>query len=146
MVGLLQEMLKTQLYKKTQGRIVRQCTAAAVAIILFAGLYQLSNLLIQQPAGVRFGVPGVLAIVFLWFSYRIVNYPKFADFLIQVEAEMRKVSWPSRAELINSSIVVIVVMFFLAALLFGYDLLIKEVLEWIGIIGKSIFQGLGIFS
>ena len=30
----------------------------------------------------------------LWLGYRIVNVPQFADFLIAVEAEMNKVSWP----------------------------------------------------
>ena len=32
-----------------------------------------------------------------------MNMPRFADFLIAVEAEMNKVSWPSKAELIRSS-------------------------------------------
>ena len=36
---------------------------------------------------------------------------QFADFLIAVEAEMTKVSWPSRGELVRSSIVVILVIF-----------------------------------
>ena len=47
--------------------------------------------------------------------------PRFADFLISVEAEMNKVSWPSRGELYRASLVVIVVIFLLVAILFGYD-------------------------
>jgi preprotein translocase subunit SecE len=35
---------------------------------------------------------------------------------------MNKVSWPSRLELIRSSVVVIFVIFFLAIVLFSYDL------------------------
>ena len=31
----------------------------------------------------------------LWASYRLVNVPAVADFLIAVEAEMNKVSWPT---------------------------------------------------
>ena len=31
-----------------------------------------------------------------WFAYRLVNLSSFADFLIAVEVEMTKVSWPSR--------------------------------------------------
>ena len=54
-------------------------------------------------------------------AYRIVNFPPFADFLIAVEAEMYKVSWPARAELFRASIVVLVVIFFLAAVLYAYD-------------------------
>ena len=36
--------------------------------------------------------------------------PAFADFLIAVEAEMNKVSWPTRHELIRASMVVMLVM------------------------------------
>ena len=65
-------------------------------------------------------------------SYRVVNYPKFADFLIAVEAEMNKVSWPTRGELVRSSIVVIFVILVLAGLLYFYDLL------WGFIFGKNV--------
>jgi preprotein translocase subunit SecE len=55
--------------------------------------------------------------------------PSFADFLISVEAEMSKVSWPTRGELIRASIVVILMIFFLAAILFGFDLVWRFLLE-----------------
>ena len=38
---------------------------------------------------------GLLLLLGLWIGYRLVNMPQFADFLIAVEAEMNKVSWPS---------------------------------------------------
>ena len=60
-----------------------------------------------------------------WISFRIVNLPKFADFLISVEAEMNKVSWPTSGELWRASMVVIAVIFFLAGLLFFYDAILK---------------------
>ena len=56
-----------------------------------------------------------------WIAFRLVNWPRFADFLIAVEAEMAKVSWPSRRELIRSSVVVLVNMVALAALLWIFD-------------------------
>ena len=34
----------------------------------------------------------------------VVNLPVFADFLIAVEAEMNKVSWPTRGELFRGSV------------------------------------------
>ena len=71
----------------------------------------------------EYSVPLVVMAVGLWLSYRIVNVPKFADFLIAVEAEMNKVSWPSKDELIRSSIVVIFVIVLMSALLYGYDAL-----------------------
>ena len=56
-----------------------------------------------------------LGAVGIWFGYRIVNYSVFADFLIAVEAEMNKVSWPTRRELWNASVVVMFVIFAMAA-------------------------------
>jgi preprotein translocase subunit SecE len=73
----------------------------------------------------------------LWFSFRVVNLPRFADFLIAVEAEMNKVSWPSRTELYRSSAVVIFVMLTLALMLFGFDLVWGIVFEWLGVLEKS---------
>ena len=69
-----------------------------------------------------------------WASYRLVNYPRFADFLIAVEAEMNKVSWPSRSELVRSSMVVIFVIFALAIILYGYDMLWTFLFRALGII------------
>ncbi len=65
--------------------------------------------------------------------------PTFADFLISVEGEMNKVSWPSRAELFRASLVVILVIFFLAAVLFCYDLLLRWLMDRIDNVISWIF-------
>jgi len=79
--------------------------------------------------------PTVLLAVFLWISYRVVNVPAFADFLIAVEAEMNKVSWPTRIELIRSSVVVLIMMFAFGIFLAGCDIFWKLLLSWgLGII------------
>jgi len=85
----------------------------------------------------RYLVP--LAVVFGggWLAFRAVNVPQFADFLIAVEAEMNKVSWPSRAEMFRSTIVVIVTIFGLAVVLFGYDLIWRYLLYLIGVLPSS---------
>jgi preprotein translocase SecE subunit len=72
-------------------------------------------------AGLRFAVPGLLLFGGLWVSYRAVNVPGCADFLIAVEAEMNKVSWPTRHELFRGSAVVLVTILSLAAVLFLFD-------------------------
>lgn len=41
-------------------------------------------------------MPLVLGLLLFWVSYRVVNMPVFADFLIATEAEMNKVSWTTR--------------------------------------------------
>ena len=130
--------LETGLYKRSQGRIARQVTFAAMAITIVLGVWQLYGVLaINESGWVKYGIPGVILAVGVWLSYRVVNLPRFADFLISVEAEMNKVSWPSRAELIRSSIVVVFVIFFLAILLFGYDLFWQTIFTWIGILHGS---------
>jgi preprotein translocase subunit SecE len=68
-----------------------------------------------------------------WIGYRLVNWPKFADFLISVEAELNKVSWPTQKELVRASIVVIFTILFLSAILFGYDALWKFLFGLLGI-------------
>jgi preprotein translocase subunit SecE len=69
----------------------------------------------------RWIVSLAVLVVGLWLSFRAVNIPRFADFLIAVEAEMSKVSWPTRTELFRSSLVVIFMIFVLAAILFAFD-------------------------
>lgn len=123
MSAFFQELLHTGLYKRSQGRITRQVTFAVVAVVLAAGLLRLSQTLIGFGPAISFGVPGLLFAVGLWAAYRLVNVPAFADFLIAVEAEMNKVSWPTRTELIRSSLVVLITIFALAAVLFGFDAL-----------------------
>lgn len=115
------EIFHVGLYKPSQGRITRQVTCAVLWIVISLASLRLYQTLYD--AGVwQYVGPMILLVVGFWAAYRAVNYPKFADFLIAVEAEMNKVSWPSRGELIRSSVVVIFVIFLLAIVLFGYDI------------------------
>lgn len=143
--SLWRELFSVSIYKRNQGKVARQVTFAALAIALLLGVWRLSQLLpiwfgggVASEAGtlaggdlgiLRLGVPIVLGLLALWFSMRIVNVPRFADFLIAVESEMTKVSWPSKDEVIRSSAVVIFLIFALAAILAGYDLFWWSVLR-----------------
>ncbi len=44
-----------------------------------------------------------------------------AEYLRQVRAELRKVAWPTRAEVINYSIIVLIALLLLTALIFLLD-------------------------
>ncbi len=44
-----------------------------------------------------------------------------AEYLRQVRGELRKVAWPTRAEVINYSIIVLIALLFLTALIFALD-------------------------
>ena len=68
-----------------------------------------------------------------WFGFRAVNLPSFADFLIAVEAEMKKVTWPGKDELVRAAIVVIFTIFFLAISLFLFDIVWQKVFVTLGV-------------
>jgi len=55
-------------------------------------------------------------------AWWLINRPKHAEFLIATDGEMKKVNWTSRRELIGSTKVVTFFMFFIAAVLFFYDI------------------------
>jgi len=131
--SFLGNLLRFSVYKRNQGRVTRQATFAALALAIGVGVWRLAAVLplwFASDVGgsstdlgvVRFLVPGLLLAAGLWVSFRAVNMPRFADFLIAVEAEMAKVSWPTRSEVVRSSIVVIFMMFALAGILGLYDL------------------------
>jgi len=123
--GFWQVMLQGDVYKRSQGRIARQVTFAALFALVLIGSLQLVNLGYFEDFGFlgsHYLIGVVLSAVGGWASYRAVNYPRFADFLIAVEAEMNKVSWPKRDELYKASLVVIFVIFFLAGVLFLFDI------------------------
>jgi preprotein translocase subunit SecE len=119
--AFFQEMLRVGIYKRSQGRIMRQITFAALAAAIALGLLRLSDLSAGTGPMRQFAVPGVLLLLGLWACYRTVNVPAFADFLISVEAEMNKVSWPTRTELFRASMVVLIVIFSMAIILAVYD-------------------------
>jgi len=136
--AFFQELLHSGLYKRNQGRVTRQVTFTAIAITVVLGLWRLhTTLSVAQwldglnEYGFDLWFPGLLLVGSLWIAYRIVNVPNFADFLIAVEAEMNKVSWPSKPELFRASLVVLVTIFALALMLTCFDLfwrfLFKEV-------------------
>jgi preprotein translocase subunit SecE len=119
--AFFRELLHVGLYKRTQGRITRQVTFAGVAVAIALGLWRLSSMMAGKGPQWQFALPIVLLAAGLWASYRLVNLPAFADFLIAVEAEMNKVSWPTRSELFRASMVVLLMIFVLAFVLAGYD-------------------------
>ena len=123
MSAFFEEFLRVSVYKRSQGRIVRQVTFAALAVAMLIGLWRLLLTLrgYENPAWLCYTLPGALAVFGLWAAYRSVNLPAFADFLIAVEAEMNKVSWPSRSELFRWSVVVILMIFAIGLLLASFD-------------------------
>ncbi len=132
---LLQELFAASVYKRNQGRMVRQVTCLVIWLVVAVAAWRFHALVLSPQLGgwvSHLAAVGIGAIG-IWFGYRLVNWPIFADFLISVEAELNKVSWPTQRELVRASIVVIFTILFLSAILFIYDLVWQLVFTAIGI-------------
>ena len=130
-------------YKPDQGRLARLAAFWSLAILLFYGCTSLHAELMRFPVLADPLIPGFAKIPVLalrlngallittavlagcwWALYTWLNRPKYAELLIETESELRKVTWPSFQEAVNSSVVVIVCVAFLMAFLAGADWLL----------------------
>lgn len=135
-------------HKPEEGRHARQTSFWLGLAFLFFGCYALSVELsswesLREPMfsgfaelpllGISLTVGFLIAAVaFLLGAYLYVRFlarPKIADHLIEVEGEMRKVTWPSFEEASNSSIVVIVTVLVLMGFLALSDFSLGWVFE-----------------
>jgi len=145
-------------YKKTQGQRVRRLTMLGILILLGSGIYVMvssnslasfdRNWTLDLPFSdyrlialpdVKFTLPLILAGLAIWFAFRVVNYPTFADFLVATEAEMNKVSWTPRKQLFHDTIVVLVTVFLITVFLLLVDLFWGWILSsrWIGVLPST---------
>ncbi|MEE9260599.1 MAG: preprotein translocase subunit SecE [Candidatus Scalindua sediminis] len=56
------------------------------------------------------------------------------EFFIETQAELQKVSWPTRDELIGSTVVVIVCIIILGLYVFGVDWVVSSIMKTIGLL------------
>ncbi len=116
--------MKFEIYKSGQGKYTRLCTGLGSGFMLGLGCYSLYSVLeilvegnSKSGAWLQAGIPAAIFVVLGLLIFKLVNTPKFADFMIQTEGEMKKVSWSSRKEIITSTKVVIITVFLMAAFL-----------------------------
>jgi preprotein translocase subunit SecE len=133
MNGFWRDLFHMGLYKRSQGKITRQVTFAAIWAVFGLVAWRVSETVTLTTALARFGVPILLLVAGAWLGYRLVNMPIFADFLIAVEAEMSKVTWPTRKELFRGSVVVIVTIVSLGFVLVAYDFIWSWLLRILGV-------------
>lgn len=129
-------------YKSDQGRLARLAAYWSLAALAFYGCMSLHVELSSRFGGVL-GAPlidsmpripvlgwkltaallisGVVLGAVLYGLHRWMQTPKMADLLIETESELRKVTWPTFGEAVNSSLVVIFCVVFLMAFLAGAD-------------------------
>ena len=61
------------------------------------------------------------------------------QFWREIKLEMKKVSWPTRTEVINTTIITIVVVFFFAAFLYIADIGLSWLIQGVEWVAKKIF-------
>jgi preprotein translocase subunit SecE len=117
-----------ELYKSAQGRYVRVGTAIAAALVALVVSYYVWGLLSRHVPDdfaykvyVVYAAPAVLFAVVAAVTAYYLNKPKAADFFIATESEMKKVSWSNKAELVGSTVVVIVTVLLLALFIYLAD-------------------------
>ncbi len=127
------------IYKRGQGKYTRLCSAFGLAVIMGVGCLRLYTKLEAADWGlspkatlwIATMVPAGLLVGLGLLIYWLVNKQTIADFLISAEGEIKKVSWSSRRDVAISTFVVIVVVVFMAVLLFVTDLSFRIFFTWL---------------
>ena len=125
------------IYKQGQGYWVRLMSAIGYGLVVMMGVVWLWD----QMQGVNIGglesvyIQGgvavlAIAIFGLIGYYLIGRKPKFVEFMISTEGEMRKVNWSSKREIIGSTILVILLTLFIALFCQVADLGFSAFFQW----------------
>jgi len=64
-------------------------------------------------------------------SQKVRRYKRFLNFLKEVKAEIKKVTWPSRNEVYSTTVVVIIATIFFGFYLYFLDLIFSWILKHI---------------
>lgn len=140
----LANLTHANLYKPLQGRQARLWTTLGLGLTIVMGLRELSLTIgASSNAATAYGVPALIGVVLAWFTFRLLQFPPFVEFLIATEAEMNKVSWTSRDDLKRATSVVLVSVVFMAVFLFGVDWLWSHLLQMIGVLRFQDTSALG---
>ena len=125
--------MRLEIYKRGQGKYTRLCSAFGGLAVAGLGCVQLYKQLEARTTNLWLMtmVPAGLLVVLSILIFYLVNRASVADFMISAEGEMKKVSWSSRKEIAVSTFIVIVVVFVMAGLLGGSDLVFLLFFDWI---------------
>jgi len=123
-------------YKPAQGKIVRLITGSSLAVVaILIGFW-----LIEQPGISGLSPLAKLAAVAVLLGavgygiFRLMNWVRFADFMIMTESEMRKVYWPPRPTVIAWTKVVIALTLIMALMLTAVDYGFIQIAKWLQLI------------
>ncbi len=134
--------MRLEIYKKGQGKLTRWAAAGLLGILVLFGCVELYYWLqgfdalrtpylgaipiVDQDLSIGFLIVAVLFGAGAYGIFWLLNQEKAADLLIETETEMKKVTWPSWPEAMNSSIVVILAVVVVAVYLAGVDFVLNQ--------------------
>jgi len=148
------------IYKKGQGAYSRVVVGIALGVLALFASISLHNALIGLPPiagntriplvdiGLTWGLISAFAL-FIFLSYLICiivagfrtgikfidnRGKKCIEFFIEAQNELQKVSWPTKYELIGSTIVVIISVVVIGFFILGVDWVVSRFMEYIGVL------------
>lgn len=119
-------------YKPNQGRKVRLVGTVAVALLATLAAAETYMGLADPkrfPLEVRLAAPVVVLVALVALGLYALNRPRVADFLIETESELAKVSWPTREQVMGSTGAVLVLVLLLGVYLLTVDKLVDVLLR-----------------
>lgn len=133
-------------YKAGQGYHTRLGTAMAAGALVcwFAYfLFEKVGIAVSDPSTAKLWQVGVSVAVIVAFGllgyWLLALNRKVSDFLIATEGEMKKVNWTSRKEIIGSTKVVVIMVFFMGSILFVVDMFFISLFTSIGVLKGQSF-------
>lgn len=128
-------------YKPGQGYYTRMGTVVGVSIISLLGILWLWEYMraikiegvnpLYVSAGGAIVIGGIITFV---MYYLVFVKPKTVDFLIATEAEMKKVNWSTRREVIGSTWAVVVTAIVLAMFCWALEIVFVAFFQWIHVL------------
>ena len=131
--------MRLSIYKYGQGYWSRMLTAVGAGVLVVSAVLWLipqfdwieeDPVRLTTQAGIAVGV----VVVFGVLGWYLLNKPRIVDFLIATEAEMRKVNWPSRGEIIGSTWIVICGTLMMALFLWIVNMGFAAFFKWIDVL------------
>ena len=95
-------------------------------------LYGLGFLIVGLPYALLISFMAVF-LTMMSVTYLVLNREKSADFLIETEGEIKKVSWPARKEYVGSAAIVVLVVAVVSMFLHYVDLGLSRLMQAWGV-------------
>ena len=138
-------MASEAVYKSGQGYWTRMISAVAFGLLLAYGAFWIWAKAGAGASVTQKYVAGSVALVFLaglgsvafWLLGR---NPRSVDFLVATEAEMKKVNWSTRREVMGSTGVVLTTMLAIAVFCFVCDRVFALGFMQIGVLDSSVME------